>query len=596
LVILLLAGLRTSAAAVTVTARYEKTLGQSNADDKFSFVTGGARIAVDEQGNAYFGTPGGGSYLQKVSPAGKILWQKFLNVPGFQGTAVDDKYLYTCGSGYYGYVQLQRWSRDTGEPAAGWQYEWKDAKTPVNGVEPLKLPYALAVDDKYLFVADAGGDEIRRFDKTSGAEAPFPQRLLVVSPSDLAFTPQGTLLVLTKAAVIEVSKDGAPLRVPVIAELRGPTAIDVNRKSGALYVAEGGDEAELINRVRVFNLDDGKMTDEIGIGGEFSGRWHPQSFAFSSGAGDVALDGNGGFWVNGYGWRLGLCPLLTHFAAGAPPSGAPPSGAPPSGAPPSGAPPRSDLMLRGVQGSGIAVDPDLAVYVGGSYKIGWDDQLQWTSGLVPDGPAKLFPTTLTTWPLNVVWSDGKHAIIANPQQGVFFQVNARTGAATGKSVGSNGVIAGFCVVGGDLFFTTPGRVIQRTTLDLSAPQPFLTLPENAAPATGALQVSADQQRVYLSNGGEIACYGRDGGQLWKVKGNLGALWKGVLFTPNPDGAGVAALDAASGEKIAVFGDKAEDGRPPLGGIGGLATGGKDGADYLFIHTNARVLVYRISAG
>jgi hypothetical protein len=571
---LLLCSTTVSAGAVNVTASYVKTLGQSNSEGKFSFVTAGGRVAVDEQGNAYFGTPGGGSYLQKVSPTGQIVWQFMHNVPGFQGTAVDEKYLYTCGSGYYGRIQLQRWLRDTGEAAPGWQYDWENSTKSLNGVQSFKMPNALAVDEKYLFVADISGNEVRRFDKVSGAEAPFNNRLLVVSPTDLALTPKGTLLILTEAAVVEVGKDGKALRVPLISGLHGPTAIDVSRKTGMIYMAEGGSDAELINRVRLYSAD-GKATDqEIGIGGDFNGKWHPLSFAFSSGAGDITLDPNGGLWVNGYGHRLYLCPMLTHL-----------SPAPQF---------KPDLTLRGVMGTGLFVDSNLDVYVGGSYKIGWDNQLRWTSGLIGEGPAKLFPTTIDYWPMNPVWSDGKTAIISSMHQNVFYQVNAKNGAALGKSVASGtAAIAGSCVVGRDIFYTGKDRTIQRTTVDLAAPQPFMTLPEGAVPATGALAISPDQQLVYLSNGGETACYQRNGTQVWKAKGIMGTLGEGVLFTSNPDGPGVAVLDAATGEKLKVFGDKEDQGRASLYGLGGMAMGSKDGKDYLFIYANARVLVYQI---
>jgi len=561
------------ASAATVT--YVKTLGQSNTEGKFSFVTAGGRIAVDEQGNAYFGTPGGGSYLQKVSPKGEILWQFMHNVPGFQGAAVDNKYLYTCGSGYYGRIQLQRWLRDTGEAAPGWQYDWENSTKEINGIPAFKMPNALAVDAKYIFVADINGNEVRRFDKESGAEAPFKERLLVVAPSDLALTAKGNLLVLTETAVLEVDREGAPVRVPFIANLHGPTAIEMNRKTGALYIAEGGSNAELINRVRVFD-NQGTLLDEIGIGGDFSGKWHPQSFAFSSGAGDIALDPNGGLWINGYGHRMPHLPLLLHFPAA-------------SNTP--------DLTLRGVVGTGLAVDPNLDVYVGGSYKIGWDDKLKWTAGLIPDGAAKLFPTTLTTWPMTPVWSDGKTAILSSMHQNVLYRVDARNGAMQGKQMASGtSSINGTFVIGKDLFYTGQGRTIQRTTLDLTPPVPFLTLPEGAVPATGKLAISPDQQLVYLSNAIDTTCFRRDGSQVWTVKGNMGTLLNGIVFVSRPDGPGIVALDAATGKQAALFGDKEEQGRPPLYTIGGMATGSKDGVDYLFVHTNARVLVYRVAIG
>jgi len=571
-----LAAVAPRAIAVTVNATFVKTLGQSNSTGKYAFVTAGGRIAVDEQGNAYFGTPGGSSYLQKVSPKGEILWQFMHNVPGFQGAAVDDKYLYTCGSGYYGRIQLQRWLRDTGEAAPGWQYDWENNTKELNGVAAFKMPNALAVDDKYVFVADVAGNEIRRFDKASGAEAPFKNRLLVVSPNDLALTPQGNLLVLTETAAVEVDRDGLPLRIPFVANLHGPTAIDINRKTGTVVIAEGGSNAELINRVRVYDMQ-GKPINEIGIGGDFSGKWHPLSFAFSSGAGDVALDPNGGFWVNGYGHRMYLCPLLSHFASTTQTT--------------------PDVLLRGVMGTGLAVDPNLDVYVGGSYKISWDDKLLWTSGLSTDGPARLFPTTINYWPMNPVWSDGKIAIISSMHQNMLYQVNARNGALLGKPLATGTTaVNGTYVLGREVFYTGKGRTIQRTGLDLSTPQPFMTLPEGATPATGTLAISPDQQLVFLSGAGEIACYRRDGTVVWKAKGNLGTLFKGVLFASSPDGYGVTALDAATGQPVATFGDKEDNGRAPLLVPGGIAVGSKDGADYLFVHSNARITVYKIVIG
>jgi hypothetical protein len=436
------------------------------------------------------------------------------------------------------------------------------------------MPYALAVDEKYIFVADKPGNEIRRLDKVSGAEAPFQNRLLVVSPTDLALTPKGTLLILTEAAVVEVDKDGKPLQAPLIDGLYGPTAIDVNRKNGVIYVAEGGSDAELINRVRLYNADGKATNQEIGIGGDFNGKWHPYSFAFSSGAGDITLDPNGGLWVNGYGHRMFLCPMLTHL-----------SPAPEF---------KPDLSLRGVMGTGLFVNPNLDVYVGGTYKISWDNQLKWTSGLIGEGPAKLFPTTIDYWPMTPVWSDGKTAIISSMHQNVLYQVNDKNGAALGKSVATGtSAVMGTCVAGRDIFFTGKERTIQRTTVDLAPPQPFMTLPEGAAPATGAIAISPDQQLVYLSNGGETACYQRNGTQVWKAKGIMGALGDGVLFTSNPDGPGIAVLDARTGEKIKVFGDKEDNGRAPLYGLGGMAMGSKDGKHYLFVHANARVLVYQV---
>ena len=598
--VLLLAGLAALTVAATVSATFVKTLGQTNATDKFPFITSGGRIAVDEDGNTYTGSPSGyNPFLQKISADGKILWQFPVFGCAMYATAVDEKYLYTGGYGYYGHVFLQRRVRETGQPAPGWQYEWDPngkiveppkpagaaATTAVTkpatpavpaapAISPLKGPGALAVDEKYIFVADTMGNEIRRFEKDTGKEAPFMSRLLVVKPLDLAFTQDNTILVLTEDAVFEVDKAGKTMRVPVVSSLRAPVAMDVSRKTGAIYIAEAGDNDELVNRIRVYTPEGKSLNVEIGIGGDFCGKWYPLSFAFSSGGGDIALDPKGGLWVNGYGHRMDFCPLLTHLTPG------------PQFKP--------DLTLRGVNASGIIVDPNLDVYAGGSFKISWDDKLKWTSGLIYPGPANLFPSTLGGWTMTPVWSDGKTAIIASVHYNQFYAVNAKNGAIVSKLLPSGtGSIIGACVVGRDLFYTGAGRTIQRTTLDLDPPQPFMTLPENVTPNTGGIAVSPDQQLVFLSYSNETACYRRDGTQVWKGKGVMGALFKGIVFTSNPDGPGINALDAATGKKITTICDKPENGQPPVY-MASAAIGSKDGVDYLFIHSNARIMVYRVT--
>jgi hypothetical protein len=363
-----------------------------------------------------------------------------------------------------------------------------------------------------------------------------------------------------------------------------PVALDVSRKTGAIYVAEAGDNAELINRIRIYSPEGKLQNQEIGIGGDFNGKWYPLSFAFSSGGGDIALDPQGGLWVNGNGHRMDYCPLLTHLAPA------------PQFTP--------DLTLHGVNGTGLAVDPKLDVYVGGSYKISWDDTLVWTSGLIDPGPAGLFPTTLGGWMMSPVWSDGNTAVIASVHYNNFYTVNAKNGAALGKTLpaGTTAII-GTSVVDRDLFYAGAGRTIQRTTLDLEAPQPFVTLPEGVTPC-GAIAVSPDKQQVYVTyvaDAGKptqyvaLACYRKDGTPVWAGKGSVMALYKGVLFTNNPDGPGVAALAAATGQRIALFGDKAENGQPPVAAAS-LAIGSKDGVDYLFVMSNARIMVYRVNAG
>ena len=74
---------------------YVKTIGQTWPE--LPIVTGGGRLSVDEQGNLYAGTPGPDSFLQKISPEGRVIWRDDNTYCAHYGTAVDDKYVYSCG-------------------------------------------------------------------------------------------------------------------------------------------------------------------------------------------------------------------------------------------------------------------------------------------------------------------------------------------------------------------------------------------------------------------------------------------------------------------------------------------------------------------
>ena len=77
---------------------------------------------------------------------------------------------------------------------------------------------------------------------------------------------------------------------------------------------------------------------------------------------------------------------------------------------------------------------------------------------------------------------------------------------------------------------------------------------------------------------------------------MGTLYKGILFTSNPDGPGVAALDAATGNVLTLIGNVAEASQLPISAPVGMAIGSKDGVDYLFVQANNRILVYRVTIG
>src|SRR5687767_7016531 len=68
---------------------YVKTIGQVWTE--LPMVTGGGRLSVDEKNNVYAGTPGQNSFLQKISPEGRVIWRADDTHCSYYGTAVDDK-------------------------------------------------------------------------------------------------------------------------------------------------------------------------------------------------------------------------------------------------------------------------------------------------------------------------------------------------------------------------------------------------------------------------------------------------------------------------------------------------------------------------
>src|SRR5688572_5368884 len=92
------------ARAGNVGITYVKTIGQ--VWPELPMMTGGGRLSVDSEGNVYAGTPGANSFLQKISPDGRVIWRADDTHNAYYGTAVDDEYVYGSGQGYYGYGHL----------------------------------------------------------------------------------------------------------------------------------------------------------------------------------------------------------------------------------------------------------------------------------------------------------------------------------------------------------------------------------------------------------------------------------------------------------------------------------------------------------
>lgn len=550
---------------------FVKTIGQSSPE--IPLLTGGGRLSVDDKGCLYAGTPGANSYLQKISPTGRVIWRADDTHCAYTGTAVDDRYVYGCGIGYYGYGHLLRRKKASGAIPPGWNYVWTKPTDVVNGVRGFASPGALLVDNAYLYILDLGNGTLRRLDKESGAEKPFAAPIAVPNANDTAFSAAGTLLVLTPAGVAEFDRaTGKPLRPQFVTGLRGACALALNRKTGTLYIGEGGTSENPVNKIRVFSSSTGEYTGmTLGRGGEWQGPWSPEAFAFSCGAADIACDAAGGFWANCFGARMGYLGLLVHFSAAGKP----------------------DVTLLAVGGQGIAVDGDLHITQGGNYQFSWDGRLRWTSGLIGTGKPDQYPTTVSYWVMQPVYADTRRVIILNSSGSALFTLKADTGENGGRGMGlPGGSLRGYCAAGQQLYLAI-GDTIYRTTADLPPLDRFLDLPEpvKTRGLTG-LSVRDDGQVVYLSAGSgaeaRVYAFPRTGGTpIWEAKaGALFARYRGMLLAANPGGAGILALSADDGALSTIFN---------IGSVSGLAIGSRDGVDYLCAAGQNQVRVYRIAA-
>jgi len=560
---------------------YVKTLGP-NPPEAEVFQTLGGRLAVDEAGALYCGTPGGGSSLHKLTPEGRLVWNHFLNVPGFQGTAVDKEFLYTCGSGHYGYRQVQCRQRAGGAPDGGWSLQWTDATSVVNEVRPMGFPVALAVDERYLYVVDQRGHELRRLEKGTGKEAPFGKRVMVVEPVDLAWGDAGRLLILTAESVLETDRDGKPLRVPLVDGLSGAVALAYDPQEKRLYVAEGSAPDKPVNLIRVFDADGRPTGETIGVGGDFQGTWSPAGFAFNGGTGDVALDRQGGLWVNpGWDGKLPKLPVLTRFV-------------------------RKDgkwsleRTLWALYGDGLAVDGQGNAYIGGQYKVSPEGRPLWTSGLSGGGRTKSvpgeFPATLVNW-ITYPAHGGGRLYIANHAARAVFALDPQTGEMVlssqpvpmEKSHLLKPQYARDALYVGD----SVGR-LWRLDRDLKAPPEKVFGGESGASCTGLIvSDAADVAFAGVLREGKphaLRALNMDGTTRWEVAAGVPmAYYAGYLFVDA--GRALEARRAADGGLVATVDATETEGRLPLTEIGGVAVAALNGEDRLYVLGNGQIRIY-----
>jgi DNA-binding beta-propeller fold protein YncE len=565
-----------SAAVAGVTVSYVKTLGQTNVKGQ-PFKSPGARISLDKDGNLYLCgmVDSSWSMLMKLAPDGRVIWETPCS-GGLIPTAVDASHVYVARS-----AVLRRFTLASGRMDYEWGYgnvRWGGAgQVPDEGGIKFKDVRSLLVSDSCIYVVDRGINEVKRLDKATGSEKPFGKRLEMVAPIDIAMTEKGGFLVLAGESVFEVDAEGNPSKAPIIEGLSGAVAVDVNPADGNIYVALGGAKDKPLNTINEYGAD-GKPTGvTIGHGGGFSGPWSADHFAFASGRGDIAVDSKGGVWVGIAEVRAPpVLPMIVHFDSQR----------------------KLDKILMGVKGSGLAVDPDLNVYVGGTCKITWDNQVAWTSGLTWFDDVKQYPVLGSPgWWFTVAYADSSKVVVFNPAGKNVMALSPANGTLLGgfHSVKFDNAYLSFFSIGKCVFYVTDGGVWKLDVETLAKPELFFKPPEGVKIGINGLAVSADGGMVYCSIGEKIVCFARkDGAKLWEEAGAPPmALMKNILWVrPGSRKPGLLALDTSTGKALGQFSDKESDGRLAIS-PSAIAVGSKDGRDYLFVAGEAQVQVLEV---
>jgi hypothetical protein len=561
-----------SAAVAGVAVTYVKTLGQTNVKGQ-PFKTSGSRISLDKDGNLYLcgivNNPW--SMLMKLAPDGRVIWGA--NCAGYVdiATAVDGDHVYVVGAKQL----LRRFTLAGGKMDSDWGFGhvgWSGGGVvPGPDFPSFTNPRGLIASGSYLYVVDSGRDELLRLDKATGKERPFNSRLMAIAPVDIAKAKNGKLLLLTGESVFEVDEDGNPGKGPIIDGIAGAVAIDVEPAEGKIYIAIGGTGGELVNTIKEYSAA-GKPTGvKIGHGGGFSGPWSADQFAFASGRGDIAVDSASGIWVGTDG--RGVLPTIVHFDRSR----------------------KQDGLLFGINGNGLAVDSDLNVYAGGSCKISWDNKPVWTSGLVAFGDLKQYPVPgPANWWFTAAYADASTMIVFNPAaQGVMALSSATGALANGPHKASPSKAV--CSSGKSVFYVKDNCIEKLDVAALDKPVLFFKPSEGVKISDSGLAVSADGELRYCHVGDKIAGFKKDGAKMWEATARPPmALMKDVLWVLPPAGPGVLALDAKTGQSLGVFGNKDVDGRLPLG-PSSIASGSKDGKDYLFVGGGSQIQVFEVNA-
>lgn len=153
-------------------------------------------------------------------------------------------------------------------------------------IEVFGIADRIAADDTTLLLACRAAGLVLWLDPTTGEvidSAPIPD------VRDIAIGPDKQVFALTGDGVVRLSRSVKPPQ-QAVRGLKAPVAIDVDRGSGEIVVAEGGD----VQHVKRFAPSGSLLATHGRQGGRTLGRYQPKDFSSLRG---IATDGHGGFVV-----------------------------------------------------------------------------------------------------------------------------------------------------------------------------------------------------------------------------------------------------------------------------------------------------------
>ena len=160
------------------------------------------------------------------------------NPSDIQSVAVDaEGYIYTANLWEEAGQDFRKWDRDDGRHIF-------DSQTRIRNGNPNALPYAIAVDEKYIYCSTSshtahGQQHVRRFRRSDGEAAPFPAAAATGGHILVHDRPEEEIPVGTPAALEEILK--LPLRAIavargklVVADALDGRVLSFDKETGAL--------------------------------------------------------------------------------------------------------------------------------------------------------------------------------------------------------------------------------------------------------------------------------------------------------------------------------------------------------------------------